>query len=199
MQLALLPSCVRTTHKLPSASRSLCISYLGSLKILAVLIGMMLMQVFVWIMPVYSSFPFSFNVDCFLKSFLNLLQYSFCLGLPTWLIGNESPANAGDLGSIPGSGRPPGGGHGNPLQYSCLENPMFRGAWWATVQGSQRVRHAWACTHTLLLFYVLVFFFALEVYEILASSPGIKPKSLTLEGRVLTTGPLAKPRPWVAL
>ena len=36
-----------------------------------------------------------------------------------------------DMGSIPGSGRSPGGGHGNPLQYSCLENPMDRGAWWA--------------------------------------------------------------------
>ena len=45
-------------------------------------------------------------------------------------------ANAGDKrdsGSIPGLGRSPGGGHGNPLQYSCLENPMDRGAWWATV------------------------------------------------------------------
>ena len=41
--------------------------------------------------------------------------------------------NAGDVGSIPGSGRPAGGGHDNPLQYSCLENPMDRGAWWATV------------------------------------------------------------------
>ena len=43
------------------------------------------------------------------------------------------PANAGDLASTPGSGRSPGGGHGNPLQYSCLDNPMDRGAWWATV------------------------------------------------------------------
>ena len=45
------------------------------------------------------------------------------------------PANAGDLGSIPGSGRFPGEGNGNPLQYFCLENPMDRGAWWATVHG----------------------------------------------------------------
>ena len=45
------------------------------------------------------------------------------------------PANAGDLGSTPGSGRSPGGGHGNPLQNSCLENPMDRGAWRATVHG----------------------------------------------------------------
>ena len=53
------------------------------------------------------------------------------------------PANAGDVrdvGSIPGSGRSPGGGHANPLQYSCLENPMDRGAWQATVHG---VRKSW--------------------------------------------------------
>ena len=43
------------------------------------------------------------------------------------------PANAGDVGSIPGWGRSPGEGNGNPLQYSCLENPMDRGAWQATV------------------------------------------------------------------
>ena len=52
------------------------------------------------------------------------------------------PANAGDVGdtgSIPGSGRSPGDGHGNPLQYSCLENPMDRGVW--QVMGPLRVRH----------------------------------------------------------
>ena len=43
------------------------------------------------------------------------------------------PANAGDGGVIPGLGRAPGEGNGNPLQYSCLENSMDRGAWWATV------------------------------------------------------------------
>ena len=43
--------------------------------------------------------------------------------------------NAGDLGSIPGSGRSPGEGNGNPPQYSCLENPMDGGAWWAIVHG----------------------------------------------------------------
>ena len=46
-----------------------------------------------------------------------------------------SASNAGDLGSIPGSGRYPGEGNGNPLQYSCLENPMDRGAWYARVHG----------------------------------------------------------------
>ena len=52
------------------------------------------------------------------------------------LVVKNPPANAGDTrdaGLIPGSGRSPGGGHGNPLQYSCLENPMDREAWWATV------------------------------------------------------------------
>ena len=45
------------------------------------------------------------------------------------------PANARDVGLIPGSGRSPEGGNGNLLQYSCLENPMDRGVWWATVRG----------------------------------------------------------------
>ena len=53
-------------------------------------------------------------------------------------MGKNLPANAGDVkdsGSIPGLGRPPGGRHGNSLQYSCLENPMDGGAWWAAVHG----------------------------------------------------------------
>ena len=59
--------------------------------------------------------------------------YSF-YGLPWWLSGKKNPpANAGDVGLIPGSGRSPGEGNGNPLQYSCLENPMDGGAWQATV------------------------------------------------------------------
>ena len=55
--------------------------------------------------------------------------------LPGGSDGKESTCNAGDLGLIPGLGRSPGGGHGNPFQYSCLENPMDRGAWWTTVHG----------------------------------------------------------------
>ena len=57
---------------------------------------------------------------------------------PRALMVKNPPANAGDvrdLGSIPEWGRSPGGGHGNPLQYPCLENPMDRGAWQATVYG----------------------------------------------------------------
>ena len=48
--------------------------------------------------------------------------------------------NVGDPGSIPGSGRSPGEGNGNPLQYSCLENPMEGGGWWATVHGVAKSR-----------------------------------------------------------
>ena len=51
------------------------------------------------------------------------------------------PANAGDAGLIPGSGRSPGEGNGNIFQYSCLGNPMDRGAWWATVHGVERAGH----------------------------------------------------------
>ena len=57
-------------------------------------------------------------------------------GLPWWLRGKESTCDTediGDLGSILGWGRSPGEGYGNPLQYSCLENPMDKGTWWATV------------------------------------------------------------------
>ena len=65
--------------------------------------------------------------------FLNLLR----------LVVKNPADNAEDLrdvGSIPGSGRSPGGGHGNPLQYSCLENPMDRGAWQATVHRLSKSR-----------------------------------------------------------
>ena len=58
------------------------------------------------------------------------------MSMPPWLLSRkESTCNAGDLGSISGLGRSPGRGNDNPLQYSCLENPMGRGAWWATVHG----------------------------------------------------------------
>ena len=57
------------------------------------------------------------------------------MGFPSVSNGKESSCSAGNLGSIPGSGRSPGEGNGNPLQYSGLENPMDRGAWQATVHG----------------------------------------------------------------
>ena len=71
-----------------------------------------------------------FNFPVFILMWLR--SYS---GLPGGSDGEESAYNVRDTGSIPGSGRSPGEGHGNPLQYPCLENPMDRGAWWATVYG----------------------------------------------------------------
>ena len=73
------------------------------------------------------------------------------LRLPLYLSDNPS-ANVGDardVGLIPGSERSPGEGNGNLLLCSCLENPMDRGAWWATVHGVTRVRHNWARTCSL--------------------------------------------------
>ena len=64
-------------------------------------------------------------------------------GFPGDSDGKESACNAGDPGLVPGLGRSPGEGNGNPLQYSCLENPMDRGAWQANSPwGSQRVGHS---------------------------------------------------------
>ena len=71
-----------------------------------------------------------------LKNGLILLQRRF----PWWLSGKESACQAGDAGSIPGSGRSPGEGNDNPLQYSHLGNPMNRGAWQATVHGVVKSR-----------------------------------------------------------
>ena len=62
-------------------------------------------------------------------------------GTPTGSDSKESAWNVGDPGSIPGSGRSPEQGNGNPLQYAFLGNPMDRGAWQATVHGVSRVRH----------------------------------------------------------
>ena len=66
--------------------------------------------------------------------FLHVLSVTWIMGCSWWLSSKDSVlANEGDAGLIPGSGRSPGEGNGNPLQYSCLGNPMDRGAWWATV------------------------------------------------------------------
>ena len=61
-------------------------------------------------------------------------------GFPGGPEGKASACDAGDLGSTPGLGRPPEEGNGAPLQYSCLENPMDGGAWWATVHGAAESR-----------------------------------------------------------
>ena len=71
---------------------------------------------------------------------VKLLDHIVNLAFPGGSDCKESTCNAEDLGSIPQSGRSPGEGNGNSLQYSCLENPMDRGAWWATVH---RVAKSW--------------------------------------------------------
>ena len=84
------------------------------------------------------------------------------MGSPGGSVGKESTciaAGAEDTSSILGSGRSPGGGHGNPLPYSCLENPMDRGAWQPTVHGvskeSGMTESYWACTYWLFFFFFL--------------------------------------------
>ena len=76
--------------------------------------------------------------------FVSLLLCKIVLGFPGGSNGEESACNAGDPGSIPGSGRSPGEGNGNPLQYSCPENSMDRGAWRAHSMGLPRAGHDWA-------------------------------------------------------
>ena len=75
------------------------------------------------------------------KENLNLLCIRQLFAFPGGSVVKNPPATAGDRSWIPGWGRSPGEGNGNPLQYSWLENYMDRGAWWAQSIGSQRVRH----------------------------------------------------------
>ena len=81
------------------------------------------------------------------------------VGFPGGSDGKESICNAGVPGSIPGSGRSPGGGHSNPLQYSRLEDPMDRGTWWVTVHGvaknRTRLKRHTACMYNRFLYVLL--------------------------------------------
>ena len=93
-----------------------------------------------------------FNINSFLLKLTRIDSFAFATeilgfwrhylysGFPGGSDGKETACNAGDLGSIPGSGRPPEEGNGNPLQYPCLENPMVRGAWQSTVHGVAKSR-----------------------------------------------------------
>jgi len=78
------------------------------------------------LLPYFIYFSYLCIISCFR---LQSNHYSF----PCSSVGKESACSAGDLGLIPGLGRPPGEGNGNPLQYPCLQNLMDRGAWWAVV------------------------------------------------------------------
>ena len=90
--------------------------------------------------PLYQDSSFSLPIPLIVNS-------SSSTSFPSGSVSKESVCNAGDLRSVPGWGRFPGGGHGNPLQYSCQENSIDRGAWWATVHGSQRVGPKEQLTH----------------------------------------------------
>ena len=81
--------------------------------------------------------PFLDSVTYYLLLFLlhNWFLFCFFMGFPGGSVVKDLPANTGDSGSILGSERSPGEGNGNPLQYSCLDNPVGRGAWWATLHG----------------------------------------------------------------
>ena len=83
----------------------------------------------------------------FMQLKLVYLKLDSNMGFPGGSDSKESACNAGDPGSIPGSGRPPGEGNGNPLQYFCLENSMDRGAWQSTVHGVTKKSDMIARTH----------------------------------------------------
>ena len=102
----------------------------------------------------FLSFSFSYFLPYFIVfpilSLSSHVLIAFCSNRNWWGYrgggsdAKESACNAGGLGLIPGSGRSLGEGNGNPLQHSCLENSMGRGAWQVTVHGVARVRHKWA-------------------------------------------------------
>ena len=123
-------------------------------------------------LPLYSMFQALAWPYVFLKLSFSLsvlyLWCSFCLVRPSLVAQTiESACNAGDLGSVLGSGRSPGEGNGYPLQYSCLKNPMDRGAWQATVHCVTKIRiqlsdftfclvlskyfNSWCCQNILIL------------------------------------------------
>ena len=107
--------------------------------------------------------PFYIYICLWVYMCVCVCVYTYVYGFPWWLSGKEPACNArdtGDAGSIPVSGRSSGGGHGDPLQYYCLENPMHRGAWRATVYGVAKSHTwlKWLSTHTRICVCVCVFF-----------------------------------------
>ena len=94
--------------------------------------------------------------------------------------GKKSAHNVRDLGLIPESGRSLGGGHGNPLQYSCLENPTDRGAWWATVHGV--AVHYWLSTHVRLVNKLISYF----IYSVTCSQSTLTAMSVIVQKRIFT-------------
>ena len=109
------------------------------------------------------------------------------MGFSKWLSSKESACSAGDPGLIPGLGRSPGEENGNPLQNSCLENPMDRGAWGAIVHGVTKVRHDVATKLPPLVKCILIlihlkmdqnFFKKIDIYIVFVLSPSVMSDSL---------------------
>ena len=103
--------------------------------------------------------PFNFRIGPNVTLFIQYVLLGVPWASPVALVVKNLLANAGDtrdMGLIPGSGRSPGEGHGNPLQYSCLENPMNRGAWQATVhrvaKSQTQLKRLGTCPHTGVLY-----------------------------------------------
>ena len=98
------------------------------------------------VMILFCLFPFQviFIFECWLSGLHSkFIRYRFMCGIPLWLSSKRIHLQCRRHGLIPGLGRSPGEGNGNPLQYSCLGKPMDRGACGATVHGAARVRHDW--------------------------------------------------------
>ena len=102
-----------------------------------------------------------------IDSVIHTHTHSFSI-FPHSSVSKESACYAGDPGSIPGSGKSPGEGNGNPLQYSFLENPMDRRAWQATVHGIARVRHELATKPPP---FFIKLFSLIDYYKILSMVP----------------------------
>ena len=89
----------------------------------------------------------------------------YIMGFPGGLDNKESACNVKDPGLIPGSGRSPGEGNGDPLQYSCLENFMDTGAWWATVHG---IPKSWISYLKHILYNIIIYYIFIYRYIVLS-------------------------------
>ena len=116
--------------------------------------GAIIQLIWCYVIPHYPQTA-TMNWSTMSSIFLFVITAMDIVRLPTWHSGIESACQCRrckrhgfDTGLIPGLGRCPRVGNGNPLQYSCMENSMDRGAWRATVHGSRKVGHDWAHVHT---------------------------------------------------
>jgi len=125
---------------------------------------------------IFSPIPWAALLFCWQCPLMQKFQFWWSWGFPDGSDSKESSCNAGDLGSIPGLGRSPGGGNGNPLQYSCLENPMDRGTWRSTVHGIELDMTEWLT----FLFTLFIFSFVAYAFSIMSKKSFPSPMSWNL-------------------